>query len=221
MNTGDLGQTVERRSPTATPVARPTVERRSPTATPVARPTVEGRSPTATPVARPTVERRSPMATPVARPTVERRSPAKALRRRIGIDVGGTNTDAVLLDGERVVAAVKTPTTADVTGGVTRALAELLATEPSRISDRPPTERAGLADPATTISAVMIGTTHFTNAVVQRRGLTRVAAVRIGLPASASLPPFVDWPDDLAELVRGEVVMLQGGHEYDGRPIVP
>src|SRR5205823_10499652 len=109
MNPGDLGQTVERRSPMATPVARPTVERRSPTATPVARPTVEGRS------------------------------PAKALRRRIGIDVGGTNTDAVLLDGERVVAAVKTPTTADVTGGVTRALAELLATEPSRISDRPPT----------------------------------------------------------------------------------
>src|SRR5439155_1044692 len=44
---------------------------------------------------------------------------------------------------------------------------------------------------------------------------------RIGLPASASLPPFVDWPDDLAELVRGEVVMLEGGHEYDGRPIVP
>src|SRR5439155_22160417 len=33
--------------------------------------------------------------------------------------------------------------------------------------------------------------------------------------------PFVDWPDDLAALVRGEVVMLEGGHEYDGRPIVP
>jgi len=67
----------------------------------------------------------------------------------------------------------------------------------------------------------MIGTTHFTNAVVQRRDLMRVGAVRIGLPASASLPPFADWPEDLAELVRGEVVMLEGGHEYDGRPIVP
>src|SRR5262245_26792364 len=138
-------------------------------------------------------------------PTVERRSPAKPLRRRIGIDVGGTNTDAVFLDSDRVVAAVKTATTADVTSGVTRALADLLATAPSAA-------RAG---------AVMIGTTHFTNAVVQRRGLTRVGAVRIGLPASASLPPFVDWPDDLAALVRGEVVMLEGGHEYDGRPIVP
>jgi len=125
--------------------------------------------------------------------------------RRVGLDVGGTNTDAVLLDGDAVVHAVKTPTTADVTGGITTALRELLAA-------------VGARGP---IDAVMIGTTHFTNAVVQRRDLTRVAAVRIGLPASASLPPFVDWPDDLAALVRGEVVMLEGGHEYDGRPIVP
>jgi N-methylhydantoinase A/oxoprolinase/acetone carboxylase beta subunit len=158
---------------------------------------------------RPTVERRSPGKTSrVLGPTVERRSPAKALRRRIGIDVGGTNTDAVLLDGARVVHAVKTPTTADVTTGITRALQDLL---------RDPAVRA--ADAA--VTAVMIGTTHFTNAVVQRRDLTRVAAIRIGLPASASLPPFVDWPEDLAALVRGEVIMVEGGHEYDGRPIVP
>jgi N-methylhydantoinase A/oxoprolinase/acetone carboxylase beta subunit len=126
--------------------------------------------------------------------------------KRIGIDVGGTNTDAVLLDGVAVVNTVKTPTTADVTTGITRALRSLL--DESRV------ERQGIA-------AVMIGTTHFTNAVVQRRDLTRVAAVRIGLPASASLPPFVDWPEDLAALVRGEVFMIEGGHEYDGRPIVP
>jgi N-methylhydantoinase A/oxoprolinase/acetone carboxylase beta subunit len=124
--------------------------------------------------------------------------------RRVGIDVGGTNTDAVLLDGDAVGHAVKTPTTADVTSGITTALRELLAA----------------ARPSGGIDAVMIGTTHFTNAVVQRRDLTRVAAVRIGLPASASLPPFVDWPEDLAALVRGEVVMLEGGHEYDGRPLV-
>ena len=155
---------------------------------------------------RPTVDRRSPeTTTPVDRPTVDRRSPAKAVRRHIGIDVGGTNTDAVLLDGDRVVHAVKTPTTADVTSGITGALRALLR------------EAASPGE----IHAVMIGTTHFTNAVVQRRDLTRVAAVRIGLPASASLPPFVDWPADLAGLVRGEVVMLEGGHEYDGRPIVP
>jgi N-methylhydantoinase A/oxoprolinase/acetone carboxylase beta subunit len=127
------------------------------------------------------------------------------MRRRIGIDVGGTNTDAVLLEDDAVAAAVKTPTTQDVTTGITKALAALVAQAPG----------------AREAHAVMIGTTHFTNAVVQRRDLGRVAAVRIGLPSGASLPPFVDWPADLADLVRAEVVMLEGGHEFDGRPLVP
>jgi N-methylhydantoinase A/oxoprolinase/acetone carboxylase beta subunit len=68
---------------------------------------------------------------------------------------------------------------------------------------------------------VVIGTTHFVNAVIQRRNLARVAAIRIGLPASASLPPFCDWPEDLAALVRGAVFMLEGGQEYDGREFMP
>src|ERR1700738_5195111 len=126
--------------------------------------------------------------------------------RRIGIDVGGTNTDAVLLEDGRVVHAVKTPTTADVTAGIVAALSELA---------RHPEVGRGM------IAGVVIGTTHFVNAVVQRRDLSRVAAVRIGLPASAALPPFCDWPEDLARCVRGEVFMLEGGHDYDGRPIVP
>jgi N-methylhydantoinase A/oxoprolinase/acetone carboxylase beta subunit len=126
--------------------------------------------------------------------------------RRIGIDVGGTNTDAVLIEDSHVLHAVKTTTTADVLGGVRTALNMLL----TRTVD----------DPGR-IAAVVIGTTHFTNAVVERRGLQRVGALRIGLPASASLPPFIDWPEDLAALVRGQVHMVAGGHEYDGRPLVP
>src|SRR5882762_4929889 len=126
--------------------------------------------------------------------------------RRIGIDVGGTNTDAVVLDDGLVVHAIKTPTTPDVTTGILTALAGL--------ADHP--EAAGR-----TIDGVVIGTTHFVNAVVQRRNLSPVAAIRIGLPASASLPPFCDWPDDLAGLVRGAVFMLEGGHEYDGREFMP
>ena len=126
--------------------------------------------------------------------------------KRIGIDVGGTNTDAVLLDGARVVHAVKAPTTEDVTGGIVAAL--------SRLTRHP--DIAG-----TQVGAIVIETTHFINAVVQRRHLLKVAAVRVGMPASASLPPFCDWPADLAELVRAEVFMLEGGHDYDGRPIMP
>ena len=127
------------------------------------------------------------------------------MRRRIGIDVGGTNTDAVFIEEGSVKAWVKNPTTPDVTTGITSALASLVEQAPG----------------AREAQAVMIGTTHFTNAVVQRRDLGRVAAVRIGLPSGASLPPFVDWPADLADLVRAEVVMLEGGHEFDGRPLVP
>src|SRR5262245_63809433 len=126
--------------------------------------------------------------------------------RRIGIDVGGTNTDAVLIEDGRVVRAVKAPTSEDVTTGILDSLKSLGAT--GVLAGRK-------------IDGVMIGTTHFINAVVQRRHLTKVAALRLGMPASASLPPFCDWPEDLAELVRGGVWMVEGGHEYDGRPFMP
>ncbi len=126
--------------------------------------------------------------------------------RRIGIDVGGTNTDAVLLEDGHVVHAVKTPTTEDVTGGIVSAL-DLLRREPRAAQGK--------------IDGVVIGTTHFINAVVQRRHLAKIAAVRIGMPAAASLPPFCDWPKDLAALVAGEVFMLEGGYDYDGREIMP
>jgi len=126
--------------------------------------------------------------------------------RRIGIDVGGTNTDAVLIEEGRVRAAVKAPTSLDVTSGILDALRRLSAT--------------GVVG-AAPVDAVMIGTTHFINAVVQRRWLSKVGAIRIGLPASASLPPFCDWPQDLARVVEGTVEMVEGGHDYDGRIFMP
>ena len=126
--------------------------------------------------------------------------------KRIGIDVGGTNTDAVLVHDDAVVDAVKVGTTDDVMGGVVASLRGLLA----RVGER-----------ARGLDAVMIGTTHFVNAVVQRRGLERVAALRIGLPASQSLPPAVDWPRDLRAAIDPLICMVEGGHEYDGRPFMP
>jgi N-methylhydantoinase A/oxoprolinase/acetone carboxylase beta subunit len=125
--------------------------------------------------------------------------------KRIGIDVGGTNTDAVLIADDAVVHSVKCPTTADVTSGILDALNALRANPAAAVP----------------VDAVVIGTTHFINAVVQRRHVQKIGAIRIGMPASASLPPFCDWPSDLAGLVSGEVVMLEGGHDYDGRPFMP
>ena len=103
---------------------------------------------------------------------------------RIGIDVGGTNTDAVLMDGTRVVNWYKSPTTPDVSSGIISALEHVL--QESQV----PNHR---------ILGVMIGTTHFTNAVVERKHVIPVAAVRIGLPATEALPPMVDWPADLRD----------------------
>ncbi|MFO1161878.1 MAG: hydantoinase/oxoprolinase family protein [Reyranellaceae bacterium] len=125
---------------------------------------------------------------------------------RLGIDVGGTNTDAVLVDDDKVLHAVKTATTPEVGDGIVAALKRLVT--------------QSKVDPSK-VDAVMIGTTHFTNAVVQRRHLAKVAAVRIGLPAAATLPPFVDWPADLRALVQGPTFMIEGGHELDGRPLAP
>jgi N-methylhydantoinase A/oxoprolinase/acetone carboxylase beta subunit len=125
--------------------------------------------------------------------------------KRIGIDVGGTNTDAVLVSDGRVQGAVKALTTADVTGGVVEAMRRL----------RTETHQGAGVD------AVLIGTTHFINAVIQRRHLEKVAAIRIGVPATMALPPFCDWPDDLAPLVKGGIWGVEGGHDYDGRPFMP
>ncbi len=125
---------------------------------------------------------------------------------RIGIDVGGTNTDAVAMDASGVIAGIKASTTEDVLTGVVNALRSIL-------------DASGLK--ADAVDAVMIGTTHFTNAVVQRRDLAPTAAVRLGLPATASLPPMVDWPDDLKAAIGNNAWLAHGGNEFDGRPISP
>ena len=94
---------------------------------------------------------------------------------RIGIDVGGTNTDAVIMDGSQVIAGVKAGTTADVMTGVVAALRDVLAT-------------SGMD--AGKVDVVMIGTTHFINAVVQGRSLNKVGALRIGALTDSGLEIF-------------------------------
>ncbi len=125
---------------------------------------------------------------------------------RIGVDVGGTNTDAVLMDGTNVIGWHKTPTTPDVTTGITTAMRTVL--EQTKV----PTDQ---------IKAVMIGTTHFTNAVVERKRLMETAVIRLGLPATEALPPMVDWPFELRDTIGSHKYLVHGGHEFDGREISP
>ncbi|GIT20342.1 MAG: hypothetical protein CM1200mP40_00240 [Gammaproteobacteria bacterium] len=98
---------------------------------------------------------------------------------RIGIDVGGTHTDAVLMDGLTVVSSYKALTTRDVRRGIIEALDAVL-------SD------AGV-EPAA-IEAVMIGTTHFTNAVIERKELMRP---RLSVPVYPPVLGFHPWSTGL------------------------
>ncbi|MBP2707584.1 hydantoinase/oxoprolinase family protein [Microbispora sp. RL4-1S] len=125
---------------------------------------------------------------------------------RIGIDVGGTNTDAVVLDeADRVLAKAKRPTSPDVTEGLRAALDAVLGE---------------VAEP-TLVTRVMLGTTHATNAILERRALGRVAVLRLGAPATTSVPPLSDWPEDLRKTVSAGAAIVGGGHFVDGRPIAP
>lgn len=124
---------------------------------------------------------------------------------RLGIDVGGTNTDAVILaPSDQVLASVKSPTTPDVTTGIVNALRAVLSA--SRI-------------PPSAIRYAMLGTTHCTNAIVTRRGLNPVGVIRLGAPATLAVPPLLTWPQDLRRMVSAHHVVLHGGHEYNGEPL--
>ena len=101
------------------------------------------------------------------------------LELRLGIDVGGTNTDAVVLDREdRLLARAKVPTTPDVSSGIAAAAAAAVA---------------DLGTDRGRITHAMLGTTHATNAVLERRHLRRVAVIRSG-PRDACDPAAVRGP---------------------------
>ncbi len=131
----------------------------------------------------------------------------RPLDLRLGIDVGGTNTDAVVLDRhDELLAKTKSPTSADVSSGIEAAVDKVL--------------ESGDVD-RSRISHVMLGTTHATNAVLERKNLHRVAVLRIGAPASLSVRPLLTWPQDLVAVVSGGETVVRGGIELDGREIVP
>lgn len=113
---------------------------------------------------------------------------------RLGIDTGGTFTDAVLIDdAERVVAAAKALTTRyDLSIGIAEAVRRVRATA------------------AEEIGLVCLSTTLATNAVVEARG-GRVGLLLIGL-AEASLQRGGLG----AALSDAEVAFVDGGHRADG-----
>ena len=118
----------------------------------------------------------------------------------IGVDVGGTNTDAVLVDqAGTVLARVKTPTTPDPIDGIKEAIDAVAPDGP--------------------VARIALGTTHATNAIVERRGLRRVAVLRLGSPGTTAIPPRTGWPPDLADALAARTMIARGGVEVDGRRV--
>ena len=122
----------------------------------------------------------------------------------LGLDTGGTHTDAVVFDPGpgRVLAAAKALTTHhDLSLGLISALEAI-----SRL-----TWPGGL--PA--IGRVCLSTTLATNAVAEGLG-GRVGLALIGYEAGQAAT------DDLARyLDRASPIFVQGGHDYYGRPLAP
>jgi len=126
-------------------------------------------------------------------------------RLKIGIDVGGTNTDAVVVDEDgQVIASTKSATTLDPSDGIAKALSEVIAgVDKSKITQ------------------AMLGTTHPANAIIQRRNLQTVGVLRLAAPSSLAIRPGAAWPKDLHASVIGPSAIVGGGYEYDGREIAP
>ncbi|EFY86007.1 hydantoinase/oxoprolinase, putative [Metarhizium acridum CQMa 102] len=134
---------------------------------------------------------------------------------RIGVDVGGTNTDAAILDihalnqpGRGVLTSHKASTTPDITSGIEAAIAAILKS--SAVDQR-------------RVLSVTIGTTHFINALIEAdaRRLDRVAVVRLCGPFTRQIPPFSGFPVGLHGVLDGGAYYLDGGLEMDGRHIAP
>ncbi|TCV95444.1 hydantoinase/oxoprolinase N-terminal domain-containing protein [Biostraticola tofi] len=126
----------------------------------------------------------------------------------LGIDVGGTNTDAVLLDRStrKVIARTKKPTTADIISGVEQAIGSLLGKANVIKSD---------------IKLAMLGTTCCTNAIVERKDLNSVAHFRLGAPSTTAILPFSDIPDDFRRHMATRLFVVAGGMEYNGDILSP
>ncbi len=121
----------------------------------------------------------------------------------LGVDTGGTYTDAVIVDeaADRVIGKAKSLTTrADLALGIGRAVDAALA-------------GAGIA--AGDVALVSLSTTLATNALVEGQG-GRVALIFIGFDA-----------DDLergglTEALKGDpVVRMAGGHSHAGSEVTP
>lgn len=126
------------------------------------------------------------------------------MRYKIGIDIGGTNTDAVVLDANRrIVSSHKECTTDPIEEGVLRAVEKVLAKQAIAKED---------------ITAIFLGTTHATNAILEAKGLLAVGHIRIAGQRPDAAACFFCRPELKSKILKA-VRTIDGGYNCDGSPI--
>lgn len=123
----------------------------------------------------------------------------------IGIDVGGTNTDIVVVDENGKIMKTKKVFTSN-------ALEDAIQYALKSFIDE------GLSSAA--INKIFIGTTAATNAVLEVKNLLPVGLLRIA-GHNPMLPPGYEWPKILQDAVICSTVTVGGGYECQGTPITP
>ena len=121
---------------------------------------------------------------------------------KLGIEVGGTNTDGAILDEQmNVITSFKSPTTDDIESGIRNVIKMLLD---------------DINFDKSKITYAMLGTTQCTNAIETRKGLNNEGVVRTGAPAGTAVEPLYSMPDDLLDVIGKNTYQVRGGHEFNG-----
>lgn len=119
---------------------------------------------------------------------------------RVGVVLGDGRARAVLLDDADTV--------------LDRCVR--VGDDPARLVAESVRELVGAADRAR-VGRVVVAPPAPLDPVRLTSLMRPVGALRIGAPATTSVPPYTGWPAALTAAVRGPVAMIAGGHEYDGR----
>ena len=135
----------------------------------------------------------------------------------LGIDTGGTYTDAVLVDhatGEVLAAAKALTTRHDLSIGIGEAMAAVF-----EVSQRLPKTSASSVEPSArlrkSVDLVALSTTLATNAIAEGQG-SPVCLLLIGYDRE-----LMEQYGFQQELVTDDVVYLRGGHDVLGNEVTP
>jgi len=133
----------------------------------------------------------------------------KSSRSIIGIDIGGTNTDSVVLSlqplSQEVLFTAKTTTSSDIISGIEKALATIVQKAPINAHD---------------VCALFISSTHAINAILEAKNLHTVGIIRLAQNNPAILPG-TGWNEHLKQALKLSVETVAGGYEIDGRVMAP